>query len=66
MTGYEIASGPCFVCGRIFTFNVELVPSYENRPICEQCITHANEIREKAGAKLWPVDPRAYEPREVG
>jgi hypothetical protein len=63
--GYEIATGPCFICQQLFTFNVELVPSYENQPICEECIIHANEIRAEAGRELWPVDPRAYEAREV-
>lgn len=63
--GFMSGVAPCFVCKRIFSFNVELVPSYEDQPICADCIAQANEIRKREGRPLWPVDPRAYEAQEV-
>lgn len=40
-----IATGPCVVCGTVFTFNAERVPSYDGRPICLDCVTQANRLR---------------------
>jgi len=71
MTGYMAGLGPCFCCHRLFTFNVERVPSYQSgpfgpkEPICRSCIDEVNARRRAAGKPEWPVFPDAYEPQEV-
>lgn len=62
--GYLYLMAPCFVCGRLFASNPDRVPSYENQPICENCITLANERRRANGLPEWPIFPDSYEPRE--
>ena len=64
--GYEIAMGPCVVCGNLFAFNAERVPSIEvqgaKRPICQSCVDEANPIREENGLPPIVPLPGAYEP----
>jgi len=71
MTGYMIAISGCYVCGGMFSYNVDLVPSYTdeagvNRPICERCIAAINVEREKLGNPPFEILPGAYGPGEVG
>lgn len=71
MTGYMLAMGPCFGCGRVFSFNPHRVPSIkhpddraERRPICRTCIERINPLRKKNGlAEIVPL-PDAYEATE--
>jgi hypothetical protein len=71
MTGYMMALGPCYGCGRLFEFNPERVPSIRSpatgakEPICRECVDHANPQRVQNGlAPIVPL-PGAYEPEEV-
>ena len=64
MSGYMLLTAVCFACGNLFSSNPNTVPSYENQPICEDCINRVNANR-KAGLPLWPVSPDAYEPAEA-
>jgi hypothetical protein len=56
----------CFGCGRLFMSNPSSVPSYENQPICRDCIVIVNERRRVRGHPLWPVADDAYEAKEEG
>jgi len=64
-----IVMGPCFVCGRPFTFNPHSVPSFPTdpgdpstrEPICSSCIVKVNEQRRKNGKPEWPVYEDSYE-----
>jgi len=56
---------PCFVCKKLFTSNPETVPSYDNQPICETCISLVNSRRRADGLPLWPVTDDAYEAVET-
>ena len=66
--GYVTCMGPCFICGRVFSFNPHKVPSIKDsqgvkQPMCRECVTWANEERKKAGVEPWPEPhPDAYEP----
>ena len=42
MSGYMLLTAPCFGCGKVFGSNPNTVPSYENQPICEDCINRVN------------------------
>jgi len=56
--GYAIMFAPCFTCDEIFGFNPIRVPSLmvegERRPICLDCHTQLNELREQKGVPKWP------------
>lgn len=57
---YAFAMGPCFGCGRIFTFNPLRVPSIKDsrgsrEPICLRCVERANPLRRRN--KLPPIVP---------
>ena len=69
MSPYMSVFGPCFGCGRTFSFNADHVPSIPingtREPICEDCMHKANAQRVAMGAKPHPVHPEAYEPQEV-
>ncbi len=64
--GYYYALGECWSCGRSFTFNPVLVPSFHGEPICETCIAEVNRRRRADGLPEWPVLEGAYEPVEEG
>jgi hypothetical protein len=68
--GYVFASGPCFVCGDVFSFSAERVPSIivddVRRPICSDCVEVVNREREAAGNPPIVPLPGAYDPDEVG
>jgi len=65
MSGYELLMAACFGCGRLFASNPAHVPSYENQPICRNCITLVNTKRREQGLPEWPIHPDAYEPEET-
>lgn len=65
--GYYFATGPCIGCGRIFTFNPDLVPSVRvgegvREPICANCVSRANPQRIRNGLDPITPLPGAYEP----
>ncbi len=64
--GYYFATGHCYACGRLFTFNPELVPSVRvqgvREPVCLPCVTAANPHREANGLDPIHPLPGAYEP----
>lgn len=64
--GYVFCTAPCYGCGKLFTFNPNLVPSIrvagKREPICADCVAAANPEREKRGLPLITVAPGAYEP----
>ena len=68
--------GGCCVCHQPFTFNPELVPSIPvlidgtvgpggvRQPVCRNCITRMNLLREQHGWPPLEVLDGAYEPAE--
>jgi len=62
---FMMLTAPCFACHRVFTSNPYRVPSYQNRPICKDCIMLVNDRRKADGLPLWPVSDDAYEPVEA-
>lgn len=75
--GAMFCLGPCFNCGRVFSFNPDLVPSVRinratgmpdpagtRQPICEPCVRAANPERKRRGLEPIDVLPGAYEPVE--
>jgi hypothetical protein len=62
--GYLMALVQCWACGQMFTCNPLKVPSIrvggEREPICENCVTRANEMRAKNGMPLIEPAPDAY------
>ncbi len=63
--GYMMLTALCWACGKLFTSNPELVPSFKGDPICETCMVRVNIEREANGLDEWPVHPDAYEPQEI-
>lgn len=53
MAGGIIATAPCFICGDVFAFNPESVPSMDyagaRRPVCEPCVPAVNDELERLG-----------------
>jgi hypothetical protein len=68
--GFVFATGHCIVCGNLFTFAPDFVPSVrvngEKEPVCKSCVENANPIRKKNGLEPIRVHPNAYEPQEEG
>lgn len=77
---YMFASSACLGCGRVFSYNPELVPSIrvrwkdgqavadpagEREPVCADCVARANPIRKAHGLPPITVPHGAYEPQEV-
>jgi hypothetical protein len=66
------ATGPCCLCGDVFSFNPELVPSIPvdedgritpegvKRPICAECVGLINGLRTEFAQPLIRVAPGAY------
>lgn len=69
MTGYVFALGPCYGCGRLFSFNAERVPSIivdgRREPICADCVEASNPIRTANGLEPIVPPPDAYQPEEA-
>jgi hypothetical protein len=67
--GYMFVLGPCFGCGRPFTYSAERVPSIpidgERRPICQTCVDRVNPMRVANGLEPIVPLPGAYEPDEA-
>lgn len=78
--GFMSCMGNCCACGRLFSFNPERVPSIrgkyvdgkfvgdatgEREPVCEPCITRANEIRAERGLPEFVIPENAYGAEEV-
>jgi hypothetical protein len=61
--------GPCILCGRIFEFNADRVPSAvvngKREPLCRACVERANPLRKEKGLPEIRILPGAYEPQEV-
>lgn len=66
---WMFCTGACAQCGKVFSFNPDLVPSVRVRgqkePICKTCIDLANIGREQIGVDPITILPGAYEPQEV-
>jgi hypothetical protein len=67
--GYMTAIGPCISCGRIFSFNPDLVPSStaitgQREPVCEGCMKIINEKRKAMGLEPFEILPGAYDAAE--
>lgn len=60
--GYVYMTSPCGACGRLFSYNPHYVPSKNDVPFCESCITVANPMRLKNGLSPIVPHPQAYEP----
>lgn len=60
--GVFIAISPCQFCGRVFAYDPDKVPSFEERPICESCIEEINEgVRSgKVQGPEFVPQPGAY------
>lgn len=58
--------GLCYGCGRVMSFNPNLVPSIAinevRRPICQDCVTRVNPLRIQNGLALIVPLPGSYEP----
>ena len=63
--GGLLAGGSCYICGEWFTFNPELVPSIEGKPICEPCMEVVNREREVEGLPPVHIYPNSYGLMEI-
>ena len=63
MTGAAFALGPCWACGRTFTFAPELVPTFNGEPLCRRCIAEVNARRGGLGLAPFPILAGAYPER---
>lgn len=72
--------GPCCLCGGLFHFNADQVPSIRGayregkfkpdpagtkEPVCESCMALINAERAKHGLEPFPILPDAYEAQQV-
>lgn len=64
--GYYSLIASCFGCGKVFASNPDHVPSYQNQPVCEDCINRANPQRIANGLDPIVIHPMAYQPAEEG
>jgi hypothetical protein len=69
VSGYFIAMAPCIACGRLFSFNPDLVPSTtaltgQREPVCSGCMAHINAKRQRMGLEPFVILPGAYGPQE--
>lgn len=64
VTGYMAATGPCWSCKRLFTFDPDKVPSIVvegvKQPLCRSCVDRANALRKENGNPLIHPLPGAY------
>lgn len=69
--GVYMFNSPCFVCGRLFSFHPNKVPSIPVKdgkphpegtrmPICKECIDTINKMRAENGLPLIPYSIDAY------
>ncbi len=63
--GFAMCMGPCFGCGKTFSFNPVRVPSIRvegvKQPVCRECIEAANPKRVANGLDPIEILPGAYE-----
>jgi hypothetical protein len=63
--GYYTMYGACLVCHRLFTFNPMRVPSIRvngiRQPVCLDCMTRANDVRQAKGLDPLPILDGAYD-----
>ena len=69
--GYAFALGPCFACGKTFSFNPLRVPSFRDNhgvrcPVCSECMTIVNVKRKEKGLDPFDIPSDAYEPVAEG
>lgn len=67
---FMTAISPCIGCGKIFSYNPDLVPSSSavtgrREPICATCIGQINAVRKPMGQPVIVPLPGAYEAQEV-
>lgn len=66
---FMVVLGRCAVCGQVFSFNPNKVPSVrvdgKREPICRACIEMANKVRIDGGMEPFPVLEDAYEAEEI-
>jgi hypothetical protein len=66
---FMMCIGPCCICGGVFGFNPDRVPSLrvrgEREPVCRDCMVAANAIREIAGLQPLVILDGAYDEAEV-
>lgn len=66
--GAVYCMGECYNCRRVFSFNMNYVPSLRvdgvRVPFCRACIEQANPVRVKNGLAAIVPHPQAYEPEE--
>jgi hypothetical protein len=62
MQKFIIACAPCACCGTEIRFNPSAVPSIQDRPVCEECMSKLNTMRELEGLAPVAIAPDAYEP----
>lgn len=65
--GYAFMMGRCCICQEPFHFHPHKVPSIRNaaghrQPVCQPCMTLANEKRKAEGLEPHPILAGAYEP----
>jgi hypothetical protein len=62
---YVFVTSACFGCSRIFSYHPNKVPSIpidgDRKPICQDCVTAVNPLREKNGLPPIVPLPGAYE-----
>jgi hypothetical protein len=61
--------GPCFCCGRLFSYSASRVPSLPvhgvREPICQACVDRVNPDRIAKGLPPIVPLPGAYEPDDA-
>lgn len=64
MTGFVLATMPCWTCKQPFSFNPNAVPSIRidghREPICRNCIEVANRKRAELNLPPFVIDKDAY------
>ena len=59
--GYAFMTSRCGMCGNMFTYHPNYVPSLNNVPFCRRCVESANIIRVQQGLTPHSIHPRAYD-----
>ncbi len=64
--GYALCLGSCYSCGKTFSFNPVIVPSFRDKngvrqPLCRECMTAINEKRKTINLEPFEIHPAAYE-----
>ena len=66
---FMVVIGECIICGIMFSFNHQHVPSLVvngvREPVCRDCMNRANAYLESHGREPHWIHPDAYEPEEA-